>query len=256
MLRGFAPLKRSKVERLRLPALFAFDQCLTDALDLKAVFLLAPDEVADCIAVIGVAAGVDLGGDPSILMFGQGYGFTHDRHIGLHVIQLVLYSALDGCYYRGKPITTPLTELRGRFASHRNYAGPERHFSRTYRGCGCHHDVTQPGVFVVKTRKRTIMIDLSYRPRLIDLQPLTRSNFGLQLFEPEGVRTSEAGTFRGREGYNEDFLPGFAVPLPDARAIAGDVLPVTGSESDRLDYEHFSILMSKSRRLASSPPSI
>jgi endonuclease G len=67
---------------------------------------------------------------------------------------------------------------------------------------------------------------------------------------PRGVRTSEAGTFRGREGYNEDFLPGFAVPLPDARAIAGDVLPVTGSESDRLDYEHFSILMSKSRRLA------
>ncbi len=28
------------------------------------------------------------------------------------------------------------------------------------------------------------------------------------------------------------------------------MLPVTGSEGDRLDYEHFSILMSKSRRLA------
>jgi endonuclease G len=94
------------------------------------------------------------------------------------------------------------------------------------------------------------MIDLSYRPRLTDLQPLTRSNFGLQLFEPEGVRTSEAGAFRGREGYNEDFLPGFGVPLPDTTAIAGDVLPVPESEGSRLDYEHFSVLMSKSRRLA------
>ena len=94
------------------------------------------------------------------------------------------------------------------------------------------------------------MIDLSYRPRLTDLQPLTRSNFGLQLFEPEGVRTSEASAFHGREGYDEDFLPGFGVPLPDTMAIAGDVSPVPESDGSRLDYEHFSVLMSKSRRLA------
>lgn len=94
------------------------------------------------------------------------------------------------------------------------------------------------------------MIDLSYRPRLTDLQPLTRLNFGLQPFEPEGVRTSEAGAFRRREGYDEDFLPGFGVPLPDTTAIVDDVLPVSQSDGSRLDYEHFSIVMSKSRRLA------
>ena len=100
------------------------------------------------------------------------------------------------------------------------------------------------------------MIDLSYRPRLADLRTLSPQSLGLLPFEREGVRTSDAGAFQGRAGYDADFLPGFAVPLPDTGAIAGDVLPVTGSEGDRLDYKHFSILMSKSRRLPSSPPSI
>lgn len=94
------------------------------------------------------------------------------------------------------------------------------------------------------------MIDLSYRPRLADLRTLSPESLGLLPFEREGVRTSDAGAFEGRAGYDVDFLPGFAVPLPNTGAIAGDVLPVTGSEGDRLDYEHFSILMSKSRRLA------
>lgn len=94
------------------------------------------------------------------------------------------------------------------------------------------------------------MIDLSYRPRLADLRTLSPQSRGLLPFEHEGVRTSDAGAFQGRAGYDADFLSGFAVPLPDTDAIAGDVLPVTGSEGDRLDYEHFSILMSKSRRLA------
>jgi endonuclease G len=94
------------------------------------------------------------------------------------------------------------------------------------------------------------MIDLSYRPRLADLRTLSPESLGLLPFEREGVRTSDAGAFQGRAGYDADFLPDFAVPLPDTGAIAGDVLPVTGSEGDRLDYEHFSILMSKSRRLA------
>ena len=94
------------------------------------------------------------------------------------------------------------------------------------------------------------MIDLSYRPRLADLQQLGRSNSGLLPFEQEGVRTSEPGTFRGRAGYREDFLTGFVVSLPDTTAIAEDVLPVPESVGSRLDYEHFSVVMSKSRRLA------
>ncbi|MGY2733791.1 hypothetical protein [Sphingomonas sp. UYP23] len=33
----------------------------------------------------GIAAGVDLGGDPRILLLGKGNGFTHGRHVGLYV---------------------------------------------------------------------------------------------------------------------------------------------------------------------------
>lgn len=51
-------------------------------------------------------------------------------------------------------------------------------------------------------------------------------------------------------GYLEDFLTEFRVSLPDATAIAEDVLSVPESDSSRLDYEHFSVVMSKSRRLA------
>jgi endonuclease G len=94
------------------------------------------------------------------------------------------------------------------------------------------------------------MIDLSYRPRLTDLQPLTRLNPSLLSFELDGVVTSDAGAFRGRVGYRDNFLTGFAVPLPDTTAIAEEVLPVPESDDSRLDYEHFSIVMSKSRRLA------
>jgi hypothetical protein len=94
------------------------------------------------------------------------------------------------------------------------------------------------------------MIDLSYRPRLVDLQPLPRSNAGLLPFEPERARTSDAGAFHGRTGYQIDFLTGFVVSFPDTTAIAEDVLPVPESDGSRLDYEHFSVVMSKSRRLA------
>jgi len=94
------------------------------------------------------------------------------------------------------------------------------------------------------------MIALSYRPRLADLRPLMPSGHGLLPADGQGARTSDAGSLRGRAGYARDFLPGFDVPLPGTDAIAGDVLPVPGSESGRLDYEHFSIVMSKSRRLA------
>ncbi|MGY2737345.1 hypothetical protein ACVWYO_005092 [Sphingomonas sp. UYP23] len=98
-------LESGKVERLWLPALLALDQRLTDALDLQAPFLLAPDEVTDRLAVIGVAAGVDLGGDPRILLFGQGNGLANGRHIGLHVMLLVLFStAIDSAVFVHRPI--------------------------------------------------------------------------------------------------------------------------------------------------------
>jgi len=60
MLGGFAELECGKVERLRLAARFALDQRLTDAVDFKASLLLAADQVADRLAVISIAASVDL----------------------------------------------------------------------------------------------------------------------------------------------------------------------------------------------------
>ncbi len=55
MLLGFALFKRDKVERLRLSTLLATDQSFADALNLEALFLFALDEVADRLAVGGVA---------------------------------------------------------------------------------------------------------------------------------------------------------------------------------------------------------
>ncbi len=68
MLRGFALLERSKVERLWLAALLTLDQRLADAFTLKTVLLLTSDKIADCLTVVGIAAGVDLRGNPQILL--------------------------------------------------------------------------------------------------------------------------------------------------------------------------------------------
>jgi endonuclease G len=94
------------------------------------------------------------------------------------------------------------------------------------------------------------MIDLSYRPRLNDLRPIASTTKGLLAPDATAVRTSPASSFVERRGYQADHLGAFVVPLPDTAAIAADVLPVAGSAEARLDYEHFSIVMSKSRRLA------
>lgn len=89
MLLGFAPLERGEVEQLRLAALLALDQRLTDALQLKAPLLLAPDEIADRLTIVGVAAGVDLRGNPRILLLGKGNRLAHGRHSGLHVAHTI-----------------------------------------------------------------------------------------------------------------------------------------------------------------------
>jgi endonuclease G, mitochondrial len=58
--------------------------------------------------------------------------------------------------------------------------------------------------------------------------------------------------YRDRQGYREDFLgDGAAVPLPAVQQGEGDVLTFTsdGNPEQVLQYEHFSVLMSKQRRL-------
>ena len=90
-------------------------------------------------------------------------------------------------------------------------------------------------------------VDLAYRPRLADLRPL--------LPPPAaelrgGPRITPAAALADRQGYRADFLGEFQVPWPRPNAIlAGDVHPLPAS-SDRLDYTHFSISLSRSRRLA------
>ncbi|MCG7372400.1 DNA/RNA non-specific endonuclease [Pseudomonas luteola] len=97
-------------------------------------------------------------------------------------------------------------------------------------------------------------IDLNHRPRLSDMR-----RFAPQEAAPavdlearqQGPHITDAESLSGRPGYAADFLGEFSVPWPtmsDERA--GDVLPVSGSAENRLDYMHFSITMSASRRLA------
>jgi len=62
------------------------------------------------------------------------------------------------------------------------------------------------------------------------------------------------GLFANRGGYRADFLgslPPLRVPLPKPSSrIAGDIAPVKGAADDILRYTHFSIAMSRTRRLA------
>ncbi|CRL99895.1 Nuclease precursor [Pseudomonas sp. 28 E 9] len=92
---------------------------------------------------------------------------------------------------------------------------------------------------------RHVKIDLSYRPRLADLSPLIAPAPSLLEARAATPRVTAAKDLQNRRGYAEDFLGSFAVPWPTLdTALAGDAQP------GRLDYTHFSISMSRSRRLA------
>lgn len=105
-------------------------------------------------------------------------------------------------------------------------------------------------------------IDLSARPRLADLTRLGGpADADLELAalteaaegELEAVRRprrTPAEALADRRGYREDFLE-FPAPLPEPiGARARDVLPVPGNGANRLDYTHFSVVMSRARRIA------
>jgi endonuclease G len=105
--------------------------------------------------------------------------------------------------------------------------------------------------------------DLSHRPRLASLNRLG----GPETTDPEFVtfavesaaETERAGRpkvspperFAGLQGYRDDFLEPFATPAPSPTGlIVSDVLSVEHSTSGRLDYLHFSVVMSRKRRIA------
>lgn len=93
---------------------------------------------------------------------------------------------------------------------------------------------------------------LQYRPRLADLQPLGQPTaLAEATYELTAPRTTPAEALADRQGYHADFLGQFTVAWPQlAEPYRNDLLPIDGSTEDRLDYTHFSIAMSKSRRLA------
>lgn len=94
--------------------------------------------------------------------------------------------------------------------------------------------------------------NVSHRPRLADLKPLVQSLRAAPaaLRRQAEPRITPAPQLENREGYRSDFLGDFLVPWPSLDpAQAEDVHP-TGTAMNRLDYTHFSIAMSRSRRLA------
>lgn len=92
---------------------------------------------------------------------------------------------------------------------------------------------------------RKAKIDLTHRPRLVDLRPLIPATPNLMEARAATPRVTPAKDLQDRRGYAPDFLSGFAVPWPTVdEALATDVQPL------RLDYTHFSVTLSRSRRMA------
>jgi len=94
-----------------------------------------------------------------------------------------------------------------------------------------------------------MLVNLLYRPRLADLKPLNSEAQTLSQVEASARNSpvSDPVTFEGRLGYDTGFLPDLAVPWPTlTEAKQADLL----STAARLDYMHFSVAMSRSRRMA------
>ncbi len=92
---------------------------------------------------------------------------------------------------------------------------------------------------------------LHHRPRLADLRPLGPATVLAPIAERAAPRITPAEALADRDGYRADFLGAFPVPWPRlAEPYRDDLLPVPGNAEGRLDYTHFSIAMSKRRRLA------
>ena len=105
--------------------------------------------------------------------------------------------------------------------------------------------------------------DLAHRPRLAALNRLggaedadpeiseIHAEAAVAIERAAKPKVSPPERFAGQTGYAETFLDGFPVPLPaPVGARASDVLEVAQSDDNRLDYLHYSVVMSVSRRMA------
>jgi endonuclease G len=105
-------------------------------------------------------------------------------------------------------------------------------------------------------------VDLSWRPSLSQLRPVDSAAAEARRTEGAGIddimlerarrpRITPPGEFEGRKGFNAHHLGDFEVGLPaPVGARARDVTPVGDDPSGRLDYTHFSVVMSAERRMA------
>jgi endonuclease G len=95
-----------------------------------------------------------------------------------------------------------------------------------------------------------VQTDLAYRPRLADLQPIAPASQtpATALRSSSQPRITPATQLEDRQGYSSDFLGDFLVPWPTS-LTPEDVYPLANPDN-RLDYTHFSISMSRSRRIA------
>ncbi|MBN2993558.1 DNA/RNA non-specific endonuclease [Pseudomonas cedrina subsp. fulgida] len=93
-------------------------------------------------------------------------------------------------------------------------------------------------------------IDLSHRPRLADLRPLRAPSPALLEARAATPRVTAAKDLKDRRGYAEDFLGSFVVPWPTVEQRLADDIQTQKNGGERLDYTHFSVTMSRSRRLA------
>ena len=105
-------------------------------------------------------------------------------------------------------------------------------------------------------------VNLTIRPRLADMVRLagpaetesSRIEGAMELAleaRKKKPRITAAAVFAGRTGYQDEFLDEFPVPLPQPIGRSrNDVLPIEGAPKKRLDYQHFSVVMSQSRRIA------
>lgn len=94
-------------------------------------------------------------------------------------------------------------------------------------------------------------IDLAHRPRLADLRPLVVEPTASTLLAATAVpRVTPPEALADRRGYAEGFLGDFVVPWPRLTGARQDDLYRMADGSSQLPYTHFSISMSRSRRLA------
>jgi len=94
------------------------------------------------------------------------------------------------------------------------------------------------------------MFKHDHRPRLADLEPLPEKATANLVSAGTAARVSLPSSFGGRAGYDPGHLGDVFVPFPATDALGADVLAVPETTGGRLDYEHFSVVMSRSRRLA------